>query len=37
MRQFDGVNVVGRCECNIELLENIKGGQKFKFVVIGEE
>ena len=37
MRQFDGVNVVGRCECNVELLENIKGGQKFKFVVIGEE
>ena len=37
MKMFEGVNVVGRCICNMELLENIKGGQKFRFVVIGEE
>ena len=27
------INVVGRCLCNDFLIDNIKGGQKFKFIV----
>ena len=37
MPKDDGVNVVGRCICNDALIDNIKGDQRFKFVIIGEE
>ena len=37
MPKDDGVNVVGRCLCNDFLIDNIKGDQRFKFVIIGEE
>ncbi|MCR5422684.1 MAG: MupG family TIM beta-alpha barrel fold protein, partial [Bacilli bacterium] len=37
MPKDDGVNVVGRCICNDSLIDNIKGDQRFKFVIIGEE
>ncbi len=31
------VNVVGRCLCSNYLLDNIKPGQAFKFIIVGEE
>lgn len=37
MPKDDGVNVVARCVCNDALIDNIKGDQRFKFVIIGEE
>lgn len=37
MVKDEAVNVVGRCICNDSLIDNINGGQKFKFVIIGEE
>lgn len=33
MRAEDGVNVVGKCLCNEYLIDNIKPGQKFRFVI----
>lgn len=33
MPQDDGVNVVGKCLCNDYLLDNVKPGQRFKFVI----
>ena len=33
MEKEEGVNVVGKCLCNDYLLDNIKPGQKFRFVI----
>ena len=33
MRAEAGVNVIGKCLCSDYLIDNIKPGQKFRFII----
>ena len=37
MPASNAINVIGRCICNDFLIDNIKAGDKFKFIIKGEE